>query len=231
VAFNSLALYRLPGVHAGVPLRHSEVRLREPGAADPQVHVLRRPLEVGLKPACATVCPTGAISFGDRDDIGREAKRRIATAPGHVHPRDLWARRGRRHSVLHLSSVPFEQIGYITGCRRTRCRISRTAGCASRRTCSASLRVFAALTWIVHRAHARPASTTASGRRRERASGPCHRWDPDLLRAPAHVVGLVLLAIIAVGGVLTLIRYATAIASVANINNAYPWGWWVATGS
>ena len=40
----------------------------------------------------------------------------------------------------------------------------------------------------------------------------------------------VLLAIIAVGGVLTLIRYATGIASVANINNAYPWGWWVGYG-
>ena len=41
---------------------------------------------------------------------------------------------------------------------------------------------------------------------------------------------LVLLAIIAVGAVLTLIRYATGIASVANINNAYPWGWWVGFG-
>ncbi|HEU5190793.1 MAG TPA: hypothetical protein VFX14_13985, partial [Methylomirabilota bacterium] len=41
---------------------------------------------------------------------------------------------------------------------------------------------------------------------------------------------LVLLAIMAVGVVLTLIRYATGIASVANINNAYPWGWWVGFG-
>ena len=39
-------------------------------------------LEVGLDPACATVCPTGAISFGDRDDMVAEAKRRIAAAPG-----------------------------------------------------------------------------------------------------------------------------------------------------
>jgi Ni/Fe-hydrogenase subunit HybB-like protein len=40
----------------------------------------------------------------------------------------------------------------------------------------------------------------------------------------------VLLAIMAVGAILTLIRYAAGIASVANINNAYPWGWWVGYG-
>src|ERR1051326_7236419 len=43
-------------------------------------------LEVGLKPACATVCPTGAISFGDRDDMIAEAKDRIAKAPGTYIP-------------------------------------------------------------------------------------------------------------------------------------------------
>ena len=41
---------------------------------------------------------------------------------------------------------------------------------------------------------------------------------------------LVLLAIMAVGVVLATIRFAGGIASVANINNAYPWGWWVGYG-
>jgi Ni/Fe-hydrogenase subunit HybB-like protein len=41
---------------------------------------------------------------------------------------------------------------------------------------------------------------------------------------------LLLLAIMAAAAILTLIRYATGIASVANINNAYPWGWWVGYG-
>jgi Ni/Fe-hydrogenase subunit HybB-like protein len=39
-----------------------------------------------------------------------------------------------------------------------------------------------------------------------------------------------LLAIMAVGVVLTLVRFAGGIGSVANINNAYPWGWWVGYG-
>jgi len=41
---------------------------------------------------------------------------------------------------------------------------------------------------------------------------------------------LVLLAITAVGVVLAVVRYAGGIGSVANINNAYPWGWWVGFG-
>jgi Ni/Fe-hydrogenase subunit HybB-like protein len=39
-----------------------------------------------------------------------------------------------------------------------------------------------------------------------------------------------LLAIMAVGAALTVVRYAAGIGSVANINNAYPWGWWVGYG-
>jgi|RhiMetdeSRZDD1v2_1073273.scaffolds.fasta_scaffold421747_2 Ni/Fe-hydrogenase subunit HybB-like protein len=41
---------------------------------------------------------------------------------------------------------------------------------------------------------------------------------------------MLLLAVAAAAVVLALIRYATGIASVANINNAYPWGWWVGYG-
>jgi len=41
---------------------------------------------------------------------------------------------------------------------------------------------------------------------------------------------LVLLAIMAVGAALAVMRYAGGIGSVANINNAYPWGWWVGYG-
>jgi Ni/Fe-hydrogenase subunit HybB-like protein len=41
---------------------------------------------------------------------------------------------------------------------------------------------------------------------------------------------MALLAIMAIGVVLAVVRYAGGIGSVANINNAYPWGWWVGYG-
>ena len=39
-----------------------------------------------------------------------------------------------------------------------------------------------------------------------------------------------LLAIMAVAGIIAFVRFATGIGTVANINNAYPWGWWVGYG-
>jgi len=39
-----------------------------------------------------------------------------------------------------------------------------------------------------------------------------------------------LLVIMALGAGLALMRYAAGIGAVANINNAYPWGWWVGYG-
>jgi len=37
----------------------------------------------------------------------------------------------------------------------------------------------------------------------------------------------ILLAIVALGGIVTLIRFFQGIASVSNLNNGYPWGVWI----
>lgn len=52
------------------------------------------------------------------------------------------------------------------------------------------------------------------------------------MRRPFRLVpwDYALLAIAGVAVVLTIVRLAGGIASVANINNAYPWGWWVGYG-
>jgi formate dehydrogenase iron-sulfur subunit len=68
-----------------------------------------------LEPACAKVCPTHAIEFGDRDEMLAEAKRRIATAPGRYVPHVYGEKEVGGTNVFHLSSVPFEKIGYETG--------------------------------------------------------------------------------------------------------------------
>ena len=39
-----------------------------------------------------------------------------------------------------------------------------------------------------------------------------------------------LLAIIVAAAIIGFVRFATGIGTVANINNAYPWGWWVGYG-
>ena len=172
-------------------------------------------LEVGLDPACATVCPTGAISFGDRDDMVVEAKRRIATAPGTYIPEIYGLDEVGGTSVLHLSSVPFEKIGYITGLPKT------AMPDLTHRWLRVTAPVFAVCTGCLARSIGSCAGACAAKGTRENTHELAH---------PAYLVGQTLLAIMAVAAVIAFVRFATGIGTIANINNAYPWGWWVGYG-
>jgi formate dehydrogenase iron-sulfur subunit len=71
-------------------------------------------LAAGLPTACAEVCPTGATKFGDREELFEEAHARIAANPGRYvnHVYGLTEVGGT--SVLLLSSVDFDSLGYST---------------------------------------------------------------------------------------------------------------------
>jgi formate dehydrogenase iron-sulfur subunit len=72
-------------------------------------------LAQGLPTACASVCPTGATLFGERDALVREARDRMAREPeryvNHIYGLD----EAGGTSVLMLSSVPFGQLGLREG--------------------------------------------------------------------------------------------------------------------
>jgi len=65
----------------------------------------------GLPPACADVCPTGAITFGDRDSLIAEARKRIEENPDKYVDHIYGEHELGGTSVLYLSSVPFEKLG------------------------------------------------------------------------------------------------------------------------
>jgi formate dehydrogenase iron-sulfur subunit len=98
------------------------------------------------------VCPTGAIAFGDRDDMVAEAHRRIATAPGTYVPEIYGLEEVGGTSVLHLSSVPFAWIGYPTGLPKTAMPdLTHRWLRVTPHVFGVLYGVFAALTWITHR--------------------------------------------------------------------------------
>ena len=43
------------------------------------MHILLRPAEGGLQPACATACPTASIQFGELEDIRKHASDRVTS--------------------------------------------------------------------------------------------------------------------------------------------------------
>ncbi|MBI3945184.1 MAG: 4Fe-4S dicluster domain-containing protein [Armatimonadetes bacterium] len=72
-------------------------------------------LRQGEQPACTQVCPAGATLFGDRDALIAEARRRIERNPERYVDHIYGLREAGGTSVLYLSSVPFERLGFPTG--------------------------------------------------------------------------------------------------------------------
>jgi len=68
----------------------------------------------GLKPACVTTCPSGALEFGERDDLIAEARERIAATPGRYVDHIYGENEVGGTSWLYLSPVPFEKLGLPT---------------------------------------------------------------------------------------------------------------------
>ena len=65
-------------------------------------------------PACAEVCPRGAVIYGRRADLLREAKDRLARNPDTYVPKVYGETDGGGTQVLYLSHVPFEKLGLPT---------------------------------------------------------------------------------------------------------------------
>jgi len=68
----------------------------------------------GSATACASVCPTGATTYGERDHLIGEARARLASAPKSYIPRIYGMEEVGGTSVLILSGVPFSTLGLRT---------------------------------------------------------------------------------------------------------------------
>jgi formate dehydrogenase iron-sulfur subunit len=76
-------------------------------------------LTQGRQPACAEACPTGATKFGDRDELIREAQARINAEPAKYVHRIYGQMEVGGTSILYITSVPFEKLGFKTQLDKT----------------------------------------------------------------------------------------------------------------
>jgi formate dehydrogenase iron-sulfur subunit len=69
-------------------------------------------LKEGKITACAEACPTGATTFGDREELLQEARKRIQENPGQYIDHIYGEKEVGGTSVFFLSSVPFTEFGF-----------------------------------------------------------------------------------------------------------------------
>jgi len=68
-------------------------------------------LAKGQQPACSEVCPRQAVIFGKREDLLREAHRRLAENPNIYVQKVYGEHDGGGTQCLYIAHVPFDKIG------------------------------------------------------------------------------------------------------------------------
>jgi formate dehydrogenase iron-sulfur subunit len=69
-------------------------------------------LKENEKTACAEACPTGALRFGNRERLLARAHAQIASNPGHYVDHVFGEFEVGGTSMLYLSDIPFEALGF-----------------------------------------------------------------------------------------------------------------------
>jgi formate dehydrogenase iron-sulfur subunit len=72
----------------------------------------------GKPTACASVCPTGATTFGERSTLIAEAQRRLREDPGRYVNHVYGQAEVGGTSVMFLSAVAFDKLGFKTTLRQ-----------------------------------------------------------------------------------------------------------------
>ena len=68
----------------------------------------------GKVPACIKVCPTNVMLFGNREEILKEANKRMRQNPGKYVDHIYGMEEAGGTSWVYLSAVPFDQLGFNT---------------------------------------------------------------------------------------------------------------------
>jgi formate dehydrogenase iron-sulfur subunit len=77
-------------------------------------------LDAGRPTACTEACPTGATLFGERGALLQEAHERLRADPAKYVPHVYGESEAGGTSVLLLSAVPFEKVGFAASVPRGR---------------------------------------------------------------------------------------------------------------
>jgi formate dehydrogenase iron-sulfur subunit len=175
-------------------------------------------------PACVKACPADALQFGTREDILKEARTRISGQPEKYVDHIYGEKEAGGTSVLYLSSVPFEKLGFPDVGTKAYPAVSKIAI----HSVPPAVLAVGALLGGTYAFLKRRAFALSNGPDTVPANAVSHHPEfepiPQKLLTPLNWI---LLGLMAFGLISLIARFALGLGGSTHLSNTYAWGLWI----